>query len=206
MPRFNNKRTVMIEYIKGEVVELTPAYVVVEAAGVGYRLHISLYTHGALKAGSTATVYAYEAIREDAHDLFGFVDRLERQLFLQLISVSGVGSQTARMMLSTYPPAELQSLIAGGNSQALQSVKGVGAKTAQRIVVDLKDKLHNVAPVALGATSLAGATSQVAEEALAALTALGFAAPAARKAVAAILKKSPDDRVELVIRTALKML
>ena len=198
----------MIEYIKGKIDELNPAYAVIDNNGLGYMLNISLNTYDALNRNKDgeAKLYVYEAIREDAHVLFGFFDKRERELFLLLISVSGVGPNTARVILSSLTSGELEQAIATGNVAALKAVKGIGAKTAQRIIVDLKDKI-NVAQVALadtgGATSAVGATF---DEALAALTMLGFPQAAAAKALKKLFKTTPTVTVEDAIKQALKML
>ena len=194
----------MIEYIKGEIAELHPAQLILESNGIGYVVHISLSTHAALSGAKSCKVYIYEQIREDAHELFGFSDKHERGLFVLLISVSGVGAQTARMILSSFSAAELESLIASGDVSALQSVKGIGGKTAQRIIVDLKDKIS--AGAAVLAKDAPTVNAKVAEEAVSALTMLGFTPSLSRKAVNSILKQNPDIPVEQVIKAALKML
>ena len=194
----------MIEYIRGEVVELTPTLAVIDCQGVGYGLNISLTTYSTLAVGRETRLYVYEAIREDAHLLYGFIDRRERELFLLLISVSGVGPNTARMILSSLSPAELEQGIASGQVNLLKSVKGIGAKTAERIIVDLKDKIK-----AGGDTLLISHTTQQQElqdEAVAALVMLGFAQAASQKVVQKLLKENPALKVEEVIKTALKML
>ncbi|MDR2533626.1 MAG: Holliday junction branch migration protein RuvA [Tannerellaceae bacterium] len=193
----------MIEYLKGEIVELAPARMVIECAGVGYELHISLHTYGVYRGKTSGKVLVEEIIREDAHLLYGFASANERELFLMLTTVSGVGANTARMILSSYPPAELVQIIGSSNERALTAVKGIGLKTAQRILVDLKNKVKPVEAAA--ATSNAG-SERVAEEAASALVMLGFQKAASQKAVAAILKGSPELPVEGVIKTALKML
>ena len=194
----------MIEYIKGEIAELHPAQLILESNGIGYVVHISLSTHAALSGAKSCKVYIYEQIREDAHELFGFSDKHERGLFVLLISVSGVGAQTARMILSSFSAAELESLIASGDVSALQSVKGIGGKTAQRIIVDLKDKIS--AGAAVLAKDAPAVNAKVAEEAVSALTMLGFTPSLSRKAVNSILKQNSDIPVEQVIKAALKML
>jgi len=195
----------MIEYIKGEITELTPAYVVLETAGVGYFINITLPTFSFLGDQTTAKLFVYEAIREDAHVLYGFKNQSERHLFLLLISVSGVGANTARMIMSSYSALEIQEMIASGNVTALNAIKGIGTKTAQRIIVDLKDKITKES----GAESLNFALNPVSiqkEEAVSALVMLGFLAAASQKAVDKILKEQPELRVEQVIKLALKML
>lgn len=198
----------MIEYIKGDITELTPATAVIECGGVGYEANISLNTFSAIQNLSRTKLYIYEAIREDAHVLYGFADKQERELFLLLISVSGIGGNTARMILSALTPAELCNVISSGNDKLLKTVKGIGLKTAQRIIVDLKDKI-----AALGLSNASGAAelpmnlqNEIVDEAVAALTMLGFPAAASQKAVHAILKEEPDSPVEKVIKLALKRL
>ena len=198
----------MIEYIKGEIVELTPAQMIIECAGIGYELSISLNTYSFFNGKTNGKIYVYEVIREDAHLLFGFAEKAERELFLLLTSVSGVGPNTARMILSSLPPRELVEVIAGKNENALTAVKGIGLKTAQRILVDLKNKVKPIEGLGgstKGGTSAAG-NGAVAEEAIAALVMLGFQKAASQKAVTAILKGSPALAVEQVIKTALRML
>lgn len=196
----------MIEYIKGEIVELTPARLILECGGVGYELNISLTTYSAFNGKATGKLFVYEVIREDAHLLFGFAERVERELFLLLTSVSGVGPNTARMILSSLPPKELVEAIASKNEAVLTAVKGIGLKTAQRILVDLKNKVKNVEGLASVEVTEAPSNGAVAEEAVAALVMLGFQKAASQKAVTAILKGSPAMAVEQVIKTALRML
>ena len=196
----------MIEYIKGEIVELTPARLILECGGVGYELNISLTTYSAFNGKATGKLFVYEVIREDAHLLFGFAERVERELFLLLTSVSGVGPNTARMILSSLPPKELVEAIASKNEAVLTAVKGIGLKTAQRILVDLKNKVKNVEGLAPVEVTEAPSNGAVAEEAVAALVMLGFQKAASQKAVTAILKGSPAMAVEQVIKTALRML
>ncbi len=196
----------MIEYIKGEIVELTPARLILECGGVGYELNISLTTYSAFNGKTTGKLFVYEVIREDAHLLFGFAERVERELFLLLTSVSGVGPNTARMILSSLPPKELVEAIASKNEAVLTAVKGIGLKTAQRILVDLKNKVKNVEGLASVEVTEAPSNGAVAEEAVAALVMLGFQKAASQKAVTAILKGSPAMAVEQVIKTALRML
>ena len=196
----------MIEYIKGEIVELTPARVILECGGIGYELNISLTTYSAFNGKATGKLFVYEVIREDAHLLFGFAERVERELFLLLTSVSGVGPNTARMILSSLPPKELVEAIASKNEAVLTAVKGIGLKTAQRILVDLKNKVKNVEGLASVEVTEAPSNGAVAEEAVAALVMLGFQKAASQKAVTAILKGSPAMAVEQVIKTALRML
>lgn len=196
----------MIEYIKGDIVELTPAQMIIECAGIGYELNISLTTYSAFSGKPSGKIYVYEVIREDAHLLFGFAQKTERELFLQLTSVSGVGPNTARMILSSLPPSELIQVIASKNEAALTAVKGIGLKTAQRILVDLKNKVKAADSIASSATAGAIGNGAIAEEAVAALVMLGFQKAASQKAVNSILKSSPMLAVEQVIKSALRML
>ena len=196
----------MIEYIKGEIVELTPARMILECGGIGYELNISLTTYSAFNGKTSGKLFVYEVIREDAHLLFGFAERVERELFLLLTSVSRVGPNTARMILSSLPPKELVEAIASKNEAVLTAVKGIGLKTAQRILVDLKNKVKNVEGLASVEVTEAPSNGAVAEEAVAALVMLGFQKAASQKAVTAILKGSPAMAVEQVIKTALRML
>ncbi len=201
----------MIEYIRGTIAELTPTMAVLDARGVGYALNITHATYSALQ-GMTAEVklFVQESIREDAYQLWGFATKAERTLFLLLNSVSGVGGQSARVILSSMTPAQLCDAIVRGDDKLLKQAKGIGGKTAQRIIVELKDK---VAALGLDAT-LAPTDStpqpapnkEVQDEAIAALTMLGFSPAPAHKAVTAILRAEPDAQVEHVIKLALKML
>ncbi|MCD7978313.1 MAG: Holliday junction branch migration protein RuvA [Tannerellaceae bacterium] len=195
----------MIEYIKGEIVELTPAYMIMECAGIGYQLNISLNTYSFYNGKTTGKIYVYEVIREDAHLLFGFADKAERELFLLLISVSGVGSNTARMILSSFSPSDLIQVIATKDENSLTAVKGIGLKTAQRIIIDLKNKVKPVESLG-NSSSRATSGGAMAEEAVAALIMLGFQKAASQKAVNSILKASPALTVEQVIKSALRIL
>ncbi len=201
----------MIEYIRGELAELTPATAVIDCNGVGYLASISLNTYSAIQGKKMCKLYVYEAIREDAYMLYGFADRQERELFLLLISVSGIGGNTARTILSALSPMELINIISTENANLLKTVKGIGLKTAQRIIVDLKDKIKTgTVAVAMGtevgSTMMTGLSNEVMDEAVAALTMLGFAQAASQKVVLAILKETPDASVEQVIKLALKRL
>ena len=195
----------MLDYIKGTIEEATPAYVVLDNRGMGYMLNISLTTYEILqRAGrGEVKVYVYEAIREDAHVLYGVAEKRERELFELLISVSGVGTNTARMILSSLPPQELESAIASGNAASLKSVKGVGAKTAQRIIVDLKDKINVVGTSLIDKVPM---SNEVYEEAMAALTMLGFTKQATQKVLNSLFKENPAMKVEEAIKKALKQL
>lgn len=196
----------MIDYIKGEITELTPATVVVETGGIGYCIHISLPTFSALNGLKQTKIFVYEVIREDAHLLFGFMNQSERQLFLLLISVSGIGANTARMIMSSYSAQEIQEMIATGNVTALNAIKGIGTKTAQRIIIDLKDKIMKVAGTNNTGSNALAINNPIKEEAVSALVMLGFAAAASQKAVEQILKNDATLRVEQLIKMALKML
>lgn len=202
----------MIEYVRGELAELSPAVAVIDCNGVGYAANISLNTYSAIQGKKTCKLYVYEAIREDAYVLYGFADRQERDIFLLLISVSGIGGNTARMILSALSPSELVNAISTENANLLKTVKGIGLKTAQRVIVDLKDKVKTMgmAPAdgagGLGGALLPAANAEVQEEAVAALTMLGFAAAPSQKVVLAILKEEPEAPVEKVIKLALKRL
>ena len=198
----------MIEYIRGELVETTPALAVIDCNGIGYAINISLNTYSAIQGKPNVKLYIHEAIREDAHVLFGFSTKQERELFLLLISVSGIGGNTARMILSTLSPSELCNVISSGNDKLLKGVKGIGLKTAQRIIVDLKDKIATTGleTVSGSAAMLPAANSEVHDEAIAALTMLGFAQAPSQKVVTAILKEEPGITVEKVIKLALKRL
>lgn len=193
----------MLDYIRGEVAEITPTYIVVDCSGLGYFVNISLNTYTALQKERSAKVYVHEAIREDAHVLFGFADKLEREMFQLLISVSGVGPNTARMILSSLTPTDLQTVIATNNVNLLKSVKGIGAKTAQRIIVDLKDKIKRGDDTLLVQLET---QSETYEQAVAALVMLGYTQQAVQKAVSKLLKEQPDAKVEDLIKKALKIL
>ena len=220
----------MIEYIKGKLTELNPTYAVLEAAGVGYEINIALPTYSALvgkgledatlqdgaKAPTEVKLFVNEISREDTHVLYGFFTKGERQLFVMLMTVSGIGANTARMIMSAYTAGEIRQIIATGNSRALAQIKGMGPKTAQRIIVDLKDKVLKI-DLGDGDVSADGNASPsdvlfeveenpVKAEAVSALMMLGFAATASGKAVDKILKGDPTLKVEAVIREALKML
>ena len=197
----------MIEYIKGELTEITPAMAVIECNGLGYGINVSLNTYSAIQGKKEVKLYIYESIREDAYILYGFATKQERELFLLLISVSGIGGNTARMILSALSPSELCGVISSGNDKLLKTVKGIGLKTAQRIIVDLKDKIASSGMETVNSEMFASAAnSEIHDEAVAALTMLGFAQAASQKVVAAILKEEPSAPVEKVIKLALKRL
>ena len=204
----SNLYFIMIEYIKGEISDLTPTYCVLETNGIGYMLNISLVTYQELQGQSAARLYVYENIREDAHVLYGFLTKAERELFLLLISVSGVGAATARMILSSFTVAELQEVIATGNVNAIKSVKGIGLKSAQRIIVDLKDKIQlGIRNEELGMGNVPSmANSENMEEAVAALVALGFQKAASVKVVEKLMKEDASMAVGKIVKRALSMM
>ena len=193
----------MIDYITGTVTELNPAFAVVECNGIGYGINISLNTFSALEKDTSCRILIHEAIREDAHLLYGFATADERDLFRQLITVSGVGAGTARMMLSSVTPSDLREAIISGNVAILKGVKGIGLKTAQRIIVDLKDKIGKHA---VSGEILAFSDNTAREEALSALVMLGFARNSAAKVIDNILRENRKLQVEEIVRKALKLL
>ena len=198
----------MIEYLRGDLTELTPTTATVECHGVGYLTNISLNTYTAIQNRPQVKLYVHEAIREDAYVLYGFSDKRERELFLLLISVSGIGGNTARTILSALTPNELCEVIASGNDKLLKMVKGIGGKTAQRIIVELRDKMATIgvdmpfsdAPQAL----FADVNNEVLDSAVAALTMLGYTAAASQKVVKSIIKEQPSITVEAAIKEALR--
>lgn len=203
----------MIDYIKGELAELTPAQAIVEAYGVGYALNISLNTYENIQGHKDVKLYVYESLvtggRDDSYTFFGFATKQERDLYRLLITVSGVGANTARMILSAAPPAELAGAISSGNERLLKGVKGIGLKTAQRIIVDLKDKILSLGiaqEVSAGSAADSTIPSDVRDEAVAALTMLGFSPAPTAKVVTAILTDDPSLPVEQVVKLALKQI
>ena len=204
----------MIEYIKGELAELTPAQAVVEAHGVGYSLNISLNTYTAIQGQKEVKLYVHEVLltggRDDSYTLYGFNSKQEREIYRMLVTVSGVGGNTARMILSAMSPADLVNIISTGNEKALKGVKGIGLKTAQRIIVDLRDEMAASGLINyLGTESVAaapGVNTEVRDEAVGALTMLGFSPAPSAKVVTEILQGTPDMPVEQVIKQALKLI
>lgn len=193
----------MYEYIRGSIADISPANIVIDAGGVGYFITISLNSYSQLSGKKDAKLFLHQVVREDAHLLYGFADQNERELFRNLISVNGVGASTAIMMLSSLSADEIRSAVATGNVAVLQGVKGIGAKTAQRIIIDLKDKLgklQETGQILLSADN----TKQI--EALSALVMLGFAKKDAEKVVAKIIREQADASVEAIIKQALKRL
>ena len=195
----------MIDYIKGEVAELTPATVTIDFNGVGYIANISLQTYSAIGDNKSAKIYIYESVRQDAFVLFGFIDKHEREIFLYLISVSGVGPSTARVMLSSLSSKEVEAAIASEDVNILKSVKGIGTKTAQRIIVDLKDKIKFSGERELPLSGKVVAPT-LGHEAVSALVMLGFTQSNSQKVVAKILKEASVTSVEGIIKEALKRL
>ncbi len=195
----------MIEFIQGKIESLEPAQAVIETSGgVGYLLNISLNTYSSIQDKSETRLYVHEAIREDAYVLYGFASRHERELFLMLISVPGIGGASARMILSAFSSDELESIISSGNDKQLCAVKGIGLKTAQRIIVDLRDKIHTGFESSKAPTLPGTASGEAAESAVAALTMLGFPQSASGKTVNAILRENPSLPIEAIIKEALK--
>ncbi len=193
----------MIHHLTGKLIEKHPTHVVIECAGVGYFVNISLNTFEALPDEEHLRILTYLQVREDAHILFGFYSPAEREIFKLLISVSGIGTSTARTMLSSMTPAQIRDAIAGENVPAIQSVKGIGAKTAQRVILDLRDKILKVYDLD-EVSPESGNTNK--EEALSALEVLGFARKGAEKTVDAVLRQDPALSVEGIIKSALKNL
>ena len=199
----------MIDYIKGELTELTPALATIEAAGVGYGLNISLNTFSAIQGKKEVKLYVYESIREDAYVLYGFVNKREREMFELLITVNGVGANTARMMLSGMSVVELCNAISTGNARLIQSIKGIGKMTAQRIIVDLRDKIVALGiaeEIPAGGQMQAPVNNQVKDEAVSALTMLGFSPAPTQKVVLQILQAQPDLPGEQGVKLALKQI
>jgi Holliday junction DNA helicase RuvA len=193
----------MIDYIKGDIARITPTFLILETGGIGYFINISLTTFSKLEGKSEFKLLVHEVIREDSHQLFGFADTEERNIFRMLISVSGVGANTARMMLSSLSPGEIEKAIIGSDVNILKSVKGIGLKTAQRIIVDLKDKLGKHA----GSSEIfAFADNTMREEALSALVMLGFAKSVVAKVLDKIVREENNLTVEGMIKRALKNL
>ena len=193
----------MIAHIQGKLVEKTPTEVIIDCSGVGYHINISLHTYSLLPASDHIKLFTYLQIKEDAHTLFGFVEKSEREIFKMLLSVSGIGASIARTMLSSLDPKQIIQAIASGDVATIQSIKGIGAKTAQRAILDLKDKvlkLYDLDEVSITQNN----TNR--DEALSALEVLGFMRKAAEKVVEKIVKENPDASVETIIKQALKNL
>jgi Holliday junction DNA helicase RuvA len=193
----------MINFLKGKLAEKSPTQIVVDCNGVGYEVNISLYTYSKLPQDEAISIYTYLQVREDAQILYGFMDKAEKEVFTKLISVSGIGASTARMMFSSLSPQEVVDAIASGDVETIKSVKGIGLKTAQRVIVDLKDKISKVEHSA-EVLPLKNNTNKY--EALSALVTLGYTKKQAEKSVQNILKSNPEATIEEIIKTALKNL
>ena len=193
----------MITHLRGKLVEKNPTYAIVECNGVGYFLHISLNTYSNIPDSEAVMLYTHLSIREDAHTLFGFADKTEREIFKLLVSVSGVGPSTARTMLSSMTSEQIQQAIASEDVAVIQSVKGIGAKTAQRVIVDLKDKILKTYEISEDAVK---SNNTIKEEALSALEVLGFSRKQVDKLVQKIIQESPSISLEAIIKQALKNL
>jgi len=193
----------MYAYLNGKLAYKCPTYVIMDVGGVGYHVHISLHTFSQIKDSEQCKLFISFQVREDAHTLFGFAEENERRLFELLVSVSGIGPNTGRMILSSITPDEIQSAIVQGNIPVIQRIKGIGPKTAQRMVLELQDKLKKQGPEALAAIDT---QQSVPEEALSALVMLGFARPQAEKVLTAIIRVTPNLTVEALIKEALKKL
>mgnify|MGYP000430678498 FL=1 len=194
----------MITHLQGQLVEKTPTYVVIDCNGVGYMIHISLNTYSKISEEKQLRLYTYLQIKEDAHTLFGFYEKTEREVFSLLLSVSGVGASTARIMLSSLSPSQLQSAIINGDAKTIQSIKGIGAKTAQRIILDLREKMIKLGGVEEISNNDTNINKQ---EALSALEVLGYPQKVAENVVQKIISKANDNlSVEEIIKQALKLL
>ncbi len=197
----------MYEYITGTLAEAAPAYAIVETGGIGYFINISLQTYSEIEGRSDVKLFLHHIVREDAQILYGFATKIERDLFRMLIGVSGVGGNTARMIQSTYSPSELQNIIATGNATLLKNVKGLGIKTAQKIIVDLSGKVLDLTEgAATAVAAVGGAANEAFDEALSALVMLGFQKSASDKVLRKLLKDNPSATVEELVRLALKQL
>ncbi len=193
----------MYEYLNGKLVQKHPTHVVLDVGGVGYFLHISLHTYSQIKDNEQCRLFVSFQVKEDSHTLYGFSEEGERRLFEHLISVSGIGPSTGRMILSSLAPDDVRAAIANGNVPLLKSIKGIGPKTAQRLVLELQDKLKKQGPDALTSTPL---RQSVPDEALSALVMLGFQRQQAEKALNAVVQAQPESTVETLIKEALKRL
>ena len=193
----------MIDYLSGQLTEITPTSAIVECGGIGYEINISLIDFTSIQNEKNVKLYIHEAIREDAHLLYGFTSKRGRELFRLLIGVSGVGPNTARLILSAITVTDLEQTIASGNDSILKSVKGIGAKTAQRIIVDLKDKIKVGESTLI---SMSSTSSESYDEALSALIMLGFTSQQSQKVLKKLFADTPSITVENAIKMALKML
>lgn len=193
----------MITHLRGKLVEKNPTEIVVECGGVGYLVHISLHTYSLLPSEEAVSIYTHLQVKEDSHSLYGFMEVSERAIFRLLISVSGIGANTARTMLSSLSPEELRDAIAASNVGTIQSVKGIGLKTAQRVIIELKDKILKIYDLEELSTPLDNTNK---EEALSALEVLGFTRKASEKVIDKIVNENPNATVENIIKQALKNL
>lgn len=194
----------MISHIEGKLTEKTPTYVVIDCGGVGYAIHISLHTYEQIEPGERLKLFTHLVIKEDSHTLYGFMQEDERLLFTQLISVSGVGTNTARLMLSSMKPNDIRQAISEGNWALIKTVKGIGEKTAQKVVIDLKNKVHKTEQ--MGTLAFTSARNSKVEEALAALLMLGFSKNEAEKGIMKIKQQNPEYSVEELVKQTLKIL
>ncbi|MET2983792.1 Holliday junction branch migration protein RuvA [Aureibaculum conchae] len=193
----------MITHLNGKLVEKNPTYVIIECNGVGYFLHISLNTYAKIPDAEALKLYTYLNVKEDSHTLFGFADKVEREIFKLLISVSGVGPSIGRTMLSSMTPEQIQHAIASEDVATIQSVKGIGAKTAQRVIIDLRDKIVKTYQISEDSASN---NNTIKDEALSALEVLGFSRKQVEKLVQKIIQEAPDTTLENIIKQALKNL
>ena len=193
----------MITHLSGRLIEKNPTHVIIDCNGVGYFINISLHTFSAIPEGEALRLYTYLQVKEDSHTLYGFADKMEREIFKLLTSVSGIGASIARTMLSSLHPDQVKQAIASGDVATIQSIKGIGAKTAQRVILDLKDKILKVFDIDVESAISSNTTK---EEALSALETLGFARKQADKVCSSILQESPNATVETIIKEALKKL
>ncbi|WCM41734.1 Holliday junction branch migration protein RuvA [Flavobacterium sp. CBA20B-1] len=193
----------MIAFLKGRLVEKTPTDIIIDCNGIGYQVHISLHSYSLINDAEAIQIYTYLQIKEDAHILYGFMDKVERELFKLLLSVSGIGGNTARNMLSYVAPKDLIQAIASNDVKTIQSIKGIGLKTAQRVIIDLQEKVQKL----YGLEDLSAPLNNTnAEEALSALEVLGFVRKATEKVVKNIVQQNPEVTVEQIIKSALKSL
>lgn len=195
------KKNKMIAFVKGRLIEKSPTELIIDVNGIGYQLHISLHTYSLIGTDENISLYTYLHVREDAHILFGFKEKLEREIFKLLMTVSGIGANTARNILSYIQPKELLSAIANEETKTIQSIKGIGLKTAQRMVIELKEKVIKIYDIAEENTLTASYNT---EEAIAALEVLGFARKTAENAVKNALKQQPNADIEEIIKWSLK--
>lgn len=193
----------MITHLSGRLIEKNPTHVIIDCNGVGYFINISLHTFSTIPDGEALKLYTYLQVKEDSHTLYGFADKMEREIFILLISVSGIGASIARTMLSSLHPDQIKQAIASGDVPTIQSIKGIGAKTAQRVILDLKDKILKVFDIDIE-SAVSSNTNK--EEALSALETLGFARKQADKVCTSVLNEKPDATVEMIIKDALKKL